>query len=116
MKPSLLLRLEGLLVFIVALLSYTQLNGNWILFTLLLLAPDVSMLGYLKDVKLGALTYNAIHTYALPAMLFAVSYFTGFNLGLLLSIIWFAHIGRDRLLGFGLKYPTEFRDTHLQRI
>jgi hypothetical protein len=116
MKPSLLLRLEGLLVLIVALLSYTQLNGNWILFALLILAPDVSMLGYLKDVKLGALTYNAIHTYALPATLFAVSYFAGCNLGLLLSILWIAHIGMDRLLGFGLKYPTEFKDTHLNHV
>ncbi len=116
MKPSLLLRLEGLLVFVAALFSYSQLDGNWILFTLLILAPDVSMLGYLKDVKLGALTYNAIHTYVLPATLFALSYFAGFDLGLALAIIWIAHISMDRLLGFGMKYPTEFKDTHLQRL
>ena len=116
MKPSLLLRLEGLIVFTAALYSYGYVNGNWILFALLILAPDVSMLGYLKDVKLGALGYNVVHTYVLPATLFVVSYFAGFDLGLALAIIWIAHIGMDRLLGFGLKYPTEFKDTHLNRV
>ncbi len=116
MKPSILLRLEGLLVFIAALIGYTRLDGSWILFALLILAPDVSMLGYLKGVKLGAFTYNAAHTYILPAILFVVSYFAGFDLGLALAIIWIAHIGIDRCLGFGLKYPTEFKDTHLQRL
>ena len=116
LKPSVLLKLEGLLVFIVALFSYTRLNGNWILFILLILAPDLSMLGYLKDVQLGALAYNVVHSYVLPAMLFAVSYFIGFDFGLALAIIWIAHIGIDRCLGFGLKYPTEFKDTHLQRL
>jgi hypothetical protein len=116
MKPSLLLKLEGLLVFAAALFGYSQINGNWILFALLILAPDVSMLGYLKDVKLGAFIYNAVHTYILPVTLIAVSYFAGFDPGLTLAIIWIAHIGMDRLLGFGLKYPTEFKDTHLQRL
>lgn len=116
MKPSLLLRFEGLFVFIAALYYYGYSGANRILFVLLILAPDLSMIGYLKDVKFGSLTYNVVHTYIFPIILFAISYLAGFDLGVALGIIWIAHIGMDRFFGFGLKYPTEFKDTHLQRL
>jgi hypothetical protein len=71
------------------------------------------MIGYLGSPKLGAITYNAVHTYVGPLLLAGYSAGTGHGAMLLLSLIWAAHIGLDRMLGYGLKYPAEFKDTHL---
>jgi hypothetical protein len=75
--------------------------------------PDVSMVGYLANAQIGAAVYNAVHTYLGPLLLGAYSVSTDHRTPLLLALIWVAHIGLDRMLGFGLKYPTEFKDTHL---
>ena len=83
------------------------------LFALLFLVPDVSMMGYLANVRAGAVIYNAIHTYVGPLLLAGYSVGTAQHTPLLLSLIWIAHIALDRMLGFGLKYPTGFKDTHL---
>ena len=107
------MHLEGAVVLIVSLLSYHRIQGSWLLFALLFLVPDISMLGYLANVRIGAMAYNAAHCYAVPLLLAAYSLLTNRSLLLALSIIWIAHIGFDRMLGYGLKYPTRFRDTHL---
>lgn len=74
------------------------------------------MLGYLVNVRVGTLIYNAVHTYAGPLLLVAISA-SGIHSGLLpYALIWTAHLGMDRMLGFGLKYPTTFKDTHLQHV
>jgi hypothetical protein len=113
-SPATLLRIEGAVVLAAALYFYAQASNGWLMFILLILAPDLSMVGYLGGVKVGAATYNAIHIYLWPAIL-AIYGLTASNpTALSISLIWFAHIGADRLLGFGLKYPTEFKDTHLQ--
>ena len=75
--------------------------------------PDVSMVGYLANARIGAAVYNAVHTYLLPLLLGVYSVSTDHRTPLLLALIWLAHIGLDRMLGFGLKCPTEFKDTHL---
>jgi len=108
-----LLRLEGLAVATVTAILYAQTGANWILFFALWLVPDLSMLGYLINPCQGARLYNAIHTYVLPATL-AVSALA-FQAPTLLpfALIWINHIGVDRLLGYGLKYPTGFVWTHL---
>lgn len=80
---------------------------------LLVLIPDLSMLGYLKDSRVKALSYNLGHTHPLPAVLVTFGVLAGSLLYVSLGLIWFAHIGFDRMIGFGLKYPTGFRDTHL---
>ena len=82
----------------------------------LLLVPDVSMIGYLHNTRTGALTYNLVHTYALPVLLIVVCTATGTTLLLQLGLIWLAHIGMDRSVGYGLKYPNAFKDTHLGRV
>ncbi len=109
----LLLRAEALVELILALLVYRYLGGGWLLFGVLFLVPDLSMVGYLVDRRVGALVYNLAHTYAAPALLALV----GFALELpqfhLLALIWAAHIGFDRTLGYGLKYPIAFGATHL---
>ncbi len=114
--PGLLLRLEGAALLLGAAALYQSQGGNWLAFALLLFVPDLSMLGYLRDPQLGSVTYNAVHAYVLPGLLAALSLAAGFAPGLQISLIWFAHIGMDRTLGFGLKYATEFKDTHLQRV
>jgi len=74
------------------------------------------MLGYLRDTRLGAVTYNLAHTYVWPALLALVAAVTGSRIAYASAFIWLAHIGMDRLLGFGLKYPTSFHHTHLGTI
>ncbi|HEV8353987.1 MAG TPA: DUF4260 domain-containing protein [bacterium] len=116
LRPRTLLGLEGLLVFVAALVSYGRTGGNWLLFVLLILAPDLSMFGYLAGPRVGAGAYNFAHTYVLPAVLAGYGLWSGSQFIVGLALIWFAHIGADRVLGFGLKYPTAFKDTHLQRV
>lgn len=114
--PRLLLRLEGGVVFAAATLLYFHGDHAWWLFLLLILAPDLSMLGYLGGDRAGAAVYDAIHTYALPVPLAAIGVVADVRLLAALGLIWAAHIGVDRLLGYGLKYESGFKDTHLQRV
>jgi len=74
------------------------------------------MIGYLANKKLGAIIYNLIHTYTLPLLVYAGLYFLGQTPYEWLILIWLAHIAFDRLLGYGLKYNTAFKDTHLNRV
>jgi len=108
-----ILRLESLLLLGAAVSGYALLDGGWLLFALLFLAPDLSMAGYLRGPAVGAMVYNAGHTYLAPATLLLYAWFGGSLLVPELGLIWVAHIAVDRLLGFGLKRPTGFRDTHL---
>jgi hypothetical protein len=113
MNPRPLLHLEGAAVFTLSLLAYHWTHASWLLFVALFLAPDLSMIGYLASVRLGAITYNAVHTYVGPLALAAYGFGLGHQMILSVSLIWIAHIGLDRMLGYGLKYPTRFKDTHL---
>lgn len=115
-RPTTLLRMEGAALLVVAALAYARLSGSWLAFFVLLLAPDAGMLGYLRDTKLGAATYNLVHTEALPLAVVAYSLVSADLAQLPLALIWLAHIGMDRLFGFGLKHPTAFKDTHLGRL
>lgn len=110
MRPAVLLRLEAGLVLVGCIAVYAMSHDSWILFVALFLAPDLAILGYLAGVRVGSATYNAVHTYVGPIILIAFAVTRPFGL------IWAAHIAIDRLLGFGLKYPTTFKDTHLQRL
>lgn len=115
-SPRLLLKVEGLLLLLVAMLMYRELGASWWMFALLFLVPDVSMVGYFSGAALGALTYNVVHTYVLPMILYTGGLLTERSGWIAIAIIWAAHIGFDRLLGFGLKYPEEFRATHFGRV
>ena len=111
-----LLRLEGLTLFAGMTLLYGFWGGPWWTYAVLFLAPDLSFLGYLAGPKVGAIVYNAAHSYMVPMALMTAGF--GFAPPLLLSIamIWLAHIGFDRALGYGLKYAAGFGFTHLGRI
>ena len=110
-----LLRLEGLAVLAAAVSAYAFIGGSWLLFALLLLAPDLAMIGYRFGPVGGAAAYNAAHTYLAPAALGAAGLALGAPTMQALALIWIAHIGLDRALGYGLKYPTGFGHTHLGR-
>lgn len=107
------LRLEGAVVLALAVWAYQAVGGSWWLFALLFLAPDVFMLGYLRDKKFGAAVYNAGHTYIAPAALALVGLVLSASILLPIALIWAAHIGFDRCLGYGLKDPSGFKATHL---
>ncbi len=111
-----LLRLEGVVLACAALALYRWAGGSWFMFAVLLLAPDLSMLGYLVSPRSGAIIYNAVHVTLGPALLGAIAAALREPLLAQLATIWFAHIGLDRALGYGLKYPAGFGFTHLGRI
>ena len=115
-SPRVLLRLEGAVLLALSVYVYWHLAGNWIAFVLLLLVPDVGMLGYLRGPRLGAATYNLTHIEVLPAALALIAFTMGYEVLMWPALIWLAHIGMDRSLGYGLKLPTAFQDTHLGRI
>jgi lysylphosphatidylglycerol synthetase-like protein (DUF2156 family) len=117
-QPKHLLRVEGLALFALATGAYFAVHGGgWILYLVLLLAPDLSMSGYLANERAGSATYNAVHTALVPAALLAGAWYLGWSLGTGLALIWLAHLGMDRTVGFGLKYPdAPFSETHLQRV
>jgi hypothetical protein len=116
MTPRLLLHIEGAAVLLAACVYYHQLHARWLWFALLFLTPDLFMPGYLAGKKAGAFFYNLAHTYSVPLLVLSALFVSGQSSGGWLVLIWFAHIGCDRLLGYGLKYETAFKDTHLQRV
>jgi hypothetical protein len=111
-----LLRLEGLTLFAGMVLLYAVWGGSWLLFALLFLAPDLSFLAYLAGSRLGAIVYNAVHSYMAPVVLLTTGFALEWPLLLSIAMIWLAHIGMDRALGYGLKYEAGFGFTHLGRI
>jgi hypothetical protein len=110
------LRLEGLTLFVGMVMLYAAWDGSWWVFALLFLAPDLSFLAYLSGPKTGALVYNAAHSYMAPMALMTLGFGFAAPLTLSVAMIWLAHIGFDRALGYGLKYAAGFGFTHLGRI
>jgi len=114
MEPRTFLRVEGLTVLALALAGYFFVDGPAWLLALLALASDISMLGYLLGPRLGSLSYNMVHTYTLPLSLSlgGAGLWADHRTAFLFSLVWVGHIGADRLLGYGLKFESGFKDTH----
>ena len=110
------LRLEGLAAFGAGLVLFWVSGGNWLFFVPLLLLPDISMVGYLVGPRVGAVSYNLVHNWALGFGALLVGMWLDSSTVLLLAGLLIAHVGMDRALGYGLKSPHSFRDTHLGRI
>ena len=110
------LRIEGAAAFAVATGVYLRFGGSaWVLIPLLL-AVDLSMAGYVAGPRVGAIAYNAFHSWALGFVLLAVGLVAGSDIVVVAAAVLVAHVGMDRMAGYGLKYPTAFADTHLGRI
>ncbi|MGH6817723.1 MAG: DUF4260 domain-containing protein [Methylovirgula sp.] len=114
--PKLFLRLEGLAIAVAAVFFYERFGGSWALFAVLILAPDLTFLAYLLSPRAGATAYNAAHTTLGPLAVLAAAAWLGFPLGEHIALIFLTHVGFDRALAYGLKYPSAFGDTHLGRI
>lgn len=115
--PLRILRAEGFVLFAGALAAFfTALDEAWWLVPLLLLFPDLFMVGYARSSRVGAVLYNLAHSYPAPAVLGVLALVGDQPLWQAVALIWFAHIGMDRAAGYGLKYQTGFKDTHLGRI
>jgi hypothetical protein len=114
--PAVFLRIEGAALLLAAVILYFHADYQWWLFLVLLLAPDLGAVGYLLGPRIGAAVYDTAHFEALPIALAVVGVLNDSDACLKIALIWFAHIGMDRAVGYGLKYPTGFKDTHLQRV
>lgn len=112
-KLKSVLRLEGMAIFIVSILTFSQLNTSWLVFSVLFLTPDIALIGYLFSKRNGATTYNLTHSLIGPALLISAAFTSENQYAMAISCIWVAHIGFDRALGYGLKYSSGFRSTHL---
>jgi hypothetical protein len=112
-KPRRWLKLDGLTLLAAALVLFATTHQPWWLIPLVILLPDLSMLGYLRGTRFGAALYNLGHTYLLPTALSLAGLAGHHRLALAVGLVWLAHIGMDRLAGYGLKYDAGFQHTHL---
>jgi hypothetical protein len=110
------LRLEGVAAFVAGILLFGISGGGWLLLVPLLLLPDVSAIGYLAGPRVGAFTYNLAHTWAPGFVVLAIGAWLASPVIVLVAAVLVAHVGMDRAMGYGLKLPSSFQDTHLGRI
>ena len=111
--PLILLRAEGLLIFILSIFLYGYIGASWWRFAALLLVPDIVMAGYWLGPRWGAVFYNAGHSYIGPLLLAGLPVLGSHAGWWPYLLIWVAHIAMDRALGYGLKYAAGFKQTHL---
>jgi Domain of unknown function (DUF4260) len=111
--PNLVLRAEGAALLAASVAAYVQVGAGWGLFALLFLVPDVFMLGYLRGPRFGAAIYNVGHSTILPFGMIGLGLMLPGTAVLAVGLIWMAHVGFDRAVGYGLKYASGFKHTHL---
>ncbi|HMQ79349.1 MAG TPA: DUF4260 domain-containing protein [Ignavibacteria bacterium] len=111
-----ILKLEELLMLALAIYLFTFLDYNWWLFAAFFLAPDLGMLGYLANAKIGAFTYNITHHKGIAIASYLSGTFFDIPVLMFAGLILFAHSSFDRVLGYGLKYSDNFKNTHLGTI
>jgi len=108
-----LLKIEEFFLFGLALFLFSGLDYGWSWYALLFLAPDLSMLGYLANPRLGAWTYNLVHHKGLAVALYVLGYLSAAPWLMFAGTILLGHSSLDRVFGYGLKYPDSFKATHL---
>lgn len=116
MSVAWILRIESAAIGVAGVVAWLTLGGSPILLLPALLAPDLSAIGYLAGPRVGAVTYNLVHNWALAVAFALLAIFAHTLWPMLVAAILAAHVGFDRALGYGLKLPTSFQDTHLGRI
>lgn len=113
---GLILRAEQVAIFLTGVVVWLANGGPPLLLIPALLVPDLSMVGYLRGPRIGSITYNAVHHLVLALALLGLGWWLSTGWLILAGAVLLAHVGMDRALGYGLKLPTDFRDTHLGRI
>jgi len=110
------LKLEELGMFILGIFLFTQLSYAWWWFLVLILLPDIGMLGYLISTKVGAIAYNICHHKGFAIVIYLMGIYFDIELLKLIGIILFSHASLDRIFGYGLKFKDDFKNTHLGEI
>ena len=110
------LKTEELFMLLLGIYWFTLLDYEWWWFLVLILTPDIGMLGYLINNKVGAISYNIFHHKAIAIAMYLVGIYTQNQLFQLVGVILFSHSSMDRIFGYGLKYNTSFHNTHLGKI
>ncbi len=105
------LRLDGGVLFVASVILFAVTHQHWWIYPALLFVPDIFMIGYVRNTAIGAFLYNAGHSYFLPSLLVLLGWHHPLTLAI--GLIWLGHVGWDRLFGYGLKYDSSFKHTHL---
>ncbi len=111
-----ILKLEELAQFVLGIFLFSQLDYAWWWFPALLLTPDIGMLGYLVNPKVGAISYNIFHHKAIAIAIGLAGFYFDNPLLILIGVILFSHASFDRIFGYGLKFQDDFKNTHLGKI
>ena len=111
-----IIKLEELGLFILGIYFFSQMEYAWWWFLVLILVPDLSMMGYVFGDKVGALCYNIAHHRGIAIVLYLFGIYCSNAETQLAGAILFSHSAMDRMLGYGLKYQTGFKYTHLGEI
>ena len=108
-----LIKLESLALFVLGIFLFSTLEVAWWWFLVLLLTPDLSMIGYVAGSKIGAALYNVVHHKGVGIGIYILGAPMSSQLAMLIGVILFAHSAFDRIFGYGLKYTDAFQHTHL---
>ncbi len=111
-----IIKLEELGLFILAIYLFSLLNFEWWWFLVLILAPDLAMLGYIFGNKNGAFFYNIFHHRGIAILVYILGCYLKMELLQLIGIVLFSHSSMDRMFGYGLKFESGFNYTHLGKI
>ncbi|MFK7954224.1 MAG: DUF4260 domain-containing protein [Ekhidna sp.] len=114
MKNS--IKLEELAMFLLSIVLFNQLDFAWWIYLVLILTPDIGMVGYAVSTQLGAVTYNLFHHKGIAVLIGVLGWYLAILELQLAGIILFGHASMDRIFGYGLKYPDHFKNTHLGKI
>jgi len=114
--PRIFMHLDGVALLAGSLIFYANLDFSWGTFALLLLTPDLPLILYGVNQRMASIAYNLVHSLVSPILLVIFSHFTDNTVGIQLSLIWLAHIGMDRVFGYGFKYLGHMKETHFSRV
>ncbi|MFX1456159.1 MAG: DUF4260 family protein [Promethearchaeota archaeon] len=110
------LTIEAISILILSIITFVFIGGNWILFFIFFFGIDSSMIGYLKNPKIGSQIYNLGHIYLWSVLFVVVSIIINNFIILQIGTIWAVHVSFDRTIQAGMKYPTKFQDTHMTHL
>lgn len=119
LNPSIMknsIKLEELAMFLFSILLFSQLDYAWWVYLVFILTPDIGMIGYAVNTRLGAMTYNLFHHKAIAILIGTLGWYLVVPGLQLAGIILFGHASMDRIFGYGLRYPDHFKNTHLGKL